>query len=48
MVAQGTVPMTLYSMLGSCILATKTVRASLPSLVPLIVSQRGLAESQAA
>ena len=42
------VPITLYSTLGACIIATKTVRASLPSLVPLIVQSHGLAQSQAA
>lgn len=48
MAAQVGVPIPLYSMLGACIVATKTVRASLPSLVPLIATSRGLAPSQAA
>ena len=46
--APGGVPLTLYTMLGSCILVTKSVRATLPSLVPLIAQSQGLAESQAA
>ena len=46
--ARGGVPLTLYTMLGSCILVTKSVRATLPSLVPLIAQSQGLAESQAA
>jgi hypothetical protein len=42
------VPLTLYGMLGSCILVTKSVRSTLPSLIPLIAAGQGLAEPQAA
>jgi|EP01046_Picozoa_sp_COSAG06_P001374 hypothetical protein len=41
-------PVALYAMVGSCILATKSTRASLPSLIPLIGRQRGLAEAETA
>lgn len=39
---------TLYSMVGACILATKSVRATLPSLIPLIAQSQGLASAEAA
>lgn len=38
----------LYSMMGSCIILTKSIRATLPSLVPLIAKQQNLLESQQA